>query len=90
MRLGYRTQSKDECGRLITRLIKLLYKYGFKDENITRKDRPKGMHKKIFRKIAKKIQEVADDVSDLPFRKELIEFGILPKTKRKLYSKFNL
>lgn len=79
LRLSYRTQSEDECNRLITKYVKLLHKYGFKDEHIKRKDRPEGMHKKTFRIIKKKIQEVAYDVNDLPFRQELIEFRALPK-----------
>lgn len=82
LRLSYRTQSEDECNRLIIKLVKLLHKYGFKDEYIKMKDRPKGMHKKTFRKIVKKIQGAADDFSDLPFRQELIEFGVIPKSKR--------
>lgn len=82
LRLSYRTQSEDECNRLITKYIKLLHKYGFKDEYIKRKDRPKGMHRKTFRKVKKRIQEVADDVNDIPYRQELIEFGILPQKTR--------
>lgn len=67
---------------MIAKFVKLLHKYGFKDEHIKKKDRPKGMHKKTFRKIKKRIQEASDDVSDLPFRQELIEFGVIPKKKR--------
>lgn len=80
--LSYRTQSENEYNRLITKLVKLLHKYKFKDQHIKSKDRPKGIHKKTFQKIKKRVQQIGNDFSDLRFREDLIESDILPKSRK--------
>ncbi|MGL4348057.1 MAG: hypothetical protein ACRCSV_01160 [Chlamydiales bacterium] len=80
--LSYRTQSENEYNRLIAKFVKLLHKYGFKDQHIKSKDIPKGIHKKTFQKIKKRIQQVGNKVIDLRFREDLIQSDILPKSRK--------
>lgn len=53
--LSYRTQSENKCNRLATKLVKLLYLYRLKNKPITTKDKPKGRHKRTFKRIIKKL-----------------------------------
>lgn len=70
--LSYRTQSENECTRLATKLVKLLYLYRLKNKPMTTKDKPKGIHKRIFKKIIKKIDHVRNQVDILQIKQDLL------------------
>lgn len=70
--LSYRTQSENECTCLATKLVKLLYLYRLKNKPITTKDKPKGIHKRIFKKIIKKIDHVKNQIDILQIKQDLL------------------
>jgi hypothetical protein len=63
MRLGYASEAEDACGRSWRAQCKLAARLGAKDERNLRRPRPKGMHKRTYERILRRIwnQEMRRD-----------------------------
>lgn len=57
--LSYRTQSEKKYDRLISKLSKLLHIYQLKTVFINKRYKPKGMNRKRFDKIKRKIENIS-------------------------------
>lgn len=64
--LFYTTQSENEFNRLISKLTKLLHTYRFRNEQINQYHKPKGIHKKTFENIQRKIRKVYNLINIYP------------------------